>query len=100
VVTIPLGTSLFSIQIHLGAQFFEIYSPKDVEVSSPEVYVSVSETFARKKYGVCKTQGGGNHPLSVVRGLIWKLRFMLAGLQAAIFDVTPGFICLIEQYCR
>jgi len=35
-----------------------LYSPKDVDVSSPEVYGSVSEKFARKKYGVWKTQGG------------------------------------------
>jgi len=28
---------------------FEMYSPKDVEVSSPEVYGSVSEKCARKK---------------------------------------------------
>jgi len=28
-----------------------------------------SEKFAWKKYGVWKTQGGGNHPPSVVRGL-------------------------------
>jgi len=27
-------------------------------VSSPEVYGSVSEKIARKKYGVWKTQGG------------------------------------------
>jgi len=52
VVTTPIGTSLFSIQIHLGANVFEIYSPKDVEVSNPEVYGSVFEKFARKKYGV------------------------------------------------
>jgi len=48
--------------------FFEIYSPKDVEVSSPEVYGSVSEKVARKKYGVWKTQGEvGNHPLGSSR---------------------------------
>jgi len=39
-----------------------MYSSKVVEVSSPEVDGSVSEKFARKKYGVWKTQGGGNHP--------------------------------------
>jgi len=52
VVTTPLGTSLFSIQIDLGKIFFEMYAPKDVDVSSPEVYGSVSEKYARKKYGV------------------------------------------------
>jgi len=32
--------------------FLEICTPKDVEVSSPEVFGSVSEKFARKNYGV------------------------------------------------
>jgi len=39
----------------------DIFSPKDVEVSSPEVYGCVSETFSWKQYGVWKTHGGGNH---------------------------------------
>jgi len=49
--------------------FLEICTPKDVEVSSPEVYGSASEKFARKKYCVWKT-GGVNNPPSVVLGLI------------------------------
>jgi len=32
----------------VGANVFEIYAAKDVEVSAPEVYGSVSEKFARK----------------------------------------------------
>jgi len=31
------------MQIHVGANMFEIYAPKDVELSIPEVYGSVSE---------------------------------------------------------
>jgi len=37
--------------------FFEIYSPKDVEVISPEVYGSVSGKFARKNMAFEKHRG-------------------------------------------
>jgi len=44
-----------------------------VEVSSPEVYGNVSEKFARKIYGVWRTQGGGNHPpLGSSRDIIYR----------------------------
>jgi len=45
---------------------FEIYSPKDVEVSSPEIYGSVSEKFARTKMAF-KKHRGGIHPLGSSR---------------------------------
>jgi len=62
----PLGTSLFSIQIHVGAKFFEIWAPKDVKVSNPEVY-ACTETFLKiraEKIWRLKNTGGGNHPLT------------------------------------
>jgi sRNA-binding carbon storage regulator CsrA len=62
VVTTPLGTSLFGIQIHEGATFFEIFAPEDVEMNSREVYGSVSEKNRKEKNGVEKNTGGGNHP--------------------------------------
>jgi len=49
------------MQIHLGANVFEICAPKDVEVSSPEMYGSIPKIFARKIWRL-KTQLGGNQP--------------------------------------
>jgi len=54
------------MQIHVGANYLEICAPKDVEVSSPEVYGSFSEKLARKNMEFEK-RGGGNHPLGSSR---------------------------------
>jgi len=44
-----------------------MFAPTDVEVSGSKVYESVARKIARKKYGVGKTQRGGNHPLGSSR---------------------------------
>jgi len=57
VVTTPKALHFFQYRFTWEQNVFEICSPKDVEVSSPEVCGSVSEKIGRKKYGVWKTQG-------------------------------------------
>jgi len=73
---------------------FEIYAPKDVEVSSSEVYGSVSEKFARKKYGVLKTQGMVTTPPSVVRGLTLEKFVIMTSRRVygepVLFRILPG----------
>jgi len=55
----PLGNSLISMQIHVGAKFVFDLCSKRRGLSSPEVYGSISEKFARKKYGLKNTAEGG-----------------------------------------
>jgi len=62
VVTTPLGTSLFHYRFTWEQTFFAIYSPKDMEVSSPEVCGSVSEKIARKKIWRLEKPGRGGNP--------------------------------------
>jgi len=67
----PLGTSLFSIQIYVEAKCFAMVTPKDVEVSTPEVYGSVSAKIRMDKIWRSKNTGGGDSlALSVVGGLM------------------------------
>jgi len=53
---------------------FEICAPKDVEVSSAEVYGSVSDNFALKNVAFEKNRWDGNHPLGSSRVKIRESR--------------------------
>jgi len=71
-VNTPYALHFFQYRFTWEQTFFKIYLPKDVEVSSPEVYGSVFGKIARKKYGVLK------NPSSLVRGLMVDLRKVLS----------------------